>query len=489
MFDFYSLIVPLALLAGAMLLIRSRWYGYQFENVSPDALRFDLESGDLVSAGDRVSRLLGYPHSEQCLGQYHAHVHFVNCGLHQLASGRMRASALALQDCHGLPLPQALRVRSDYQGRYLEISIADQSERRLQRSSEVNLPQIDGSQPNAEPPTTHLSALLTLLEAQANDERFYAVHDRATGRLFVTQSLLARMGLISRDRWLPESLWLQCILDRNRTPSNHAPIDLANCGPRISVVTMRGEGLLFDLDVLSFDDGFLLEPASASRNASPAASLEKHFTSELVAEDDGSAHAALMSASATDSQAVDEPRYQWLRLGLSEQISASGTQDIGSPNSLAAPNPPWVGNLTATAQGASDCLAEADDYSGLKLLVVEDDDLIRKAIRPAIEKLGVAFSMAKTLAGALERFAAEGPHDVILTDLNLGADTSRPLIEQVRRESPETIVVLMTGSPVELEGVHQVIAKPFSHDYLRITVEWACMRAKLERRNRESTRV
>ena len=492
MFDVYSFIVPLAVLAGVMLLTINRWDGYQIEIASPDTLRFDLESGDLISAGHRVSRLLGYPHSGQCLGQYNAHVHLVNCGLGQLASGRMMTNALKLQDRNGLPLPQALRIRLDHKGRFLELAITDQSERRrLEQGSEVNFPQIKWGQPEAEAHAKHLSALLTLLEAQheTEDGRYYAVHDRATGRLFVTRSLLARMGLAARDRWIPEQLWSQCLLGSNWTSSSDARIDLGECGPQISVVTMRGEDLLFDLAALPFDDLFLLNGALSLYESSPAASLEKNLLNESAAETDTSVRAAPLFVPTTDSQVVAEHRYQCLRLALGEPIVPSRIDELELSGSPAVPNAARLENLTLSSKGHSDFLTDADDYSQLKLLLVEDDDLIRQAIRPALEKLGATFAMAKTLSDALGRLSKEGPFDVVLTDLNLGAETSRPLIERVRRESPRTIVLLMTASPVALLGVHQRIAKPYDMHHLRMTVEWGLMRSKIERRHQEAIQV
>ncbi|MGB1940728.1 MAG: hypothetical protein ACPHRE_14045, partial [Pseudomonadales bacterium] len=130
MFDFYSLIAPLLIIMAGVLLIKNQRYRVQVESAGPDILRFDMNDGALVAAGYRVSRLLGYSHSEQCCRDYHRHVHLKNASLGHLVSGRMMTNVLSLQDVNGMPLAQGLRVRSERKGRFLDLSVADQTERR-----------------------------------------------------------------------------------------------------------------------------------------------------------------------------------------------------------------------------------------------------------------------------------------------------------------------------------------------------------------------
>lgn len=101
-------------------------------------------------------------------------------------------------------------------------------------------------------------------------------------------------------------------------------------------------------------------------------------------------------------------------------------------------------------------------------------------------------TMADGAVQALDRLA-EDPFEVALVDIRLGDGDGYALCEEIRRRSPETDVILITGSisqPDEklyrsLEGdAFYFLFKPFERRVLRALVE-RCLRLQRERRAKE----
>ncbi|WP_163143937.1 sigma-54 dependent transcriptional regulator, partial [Arhodomonas sp. KWT] len=120
-----------------------------------------------------------------------------------------------------------------------------------------------------------------------------------------------------------------------------------------------------------------------------------------------------------------------------------------------------------------------------RVLVIEDEKVIRSAIRRLLTRHGMSVTEAGSLEEA-EDSTALADHDIILADLRLpGAEG----IEAVRRAA-EVPVIIMTSyasvrSAVEAmrEGAVDYIAKPFDNDDLLLTVERALKETRLERQN------
>ena len=78
------------------------------------------------------------------------------------------------------------------------------------------------------------------------------------------------------------------------------------------------------------------------------------------------------------------------------------------------------------------------------MLVVEDDDSLRRVTQLHLEKFGfttVATEDAEKGLQALEK----SPFDVVLTDLNLPGMSGLDLLKRVKMEHPETIVIVVTA--------------------------------------------
>jgi DNA-binding NtrC family response regulator len=107
--------------------------------------------------------------------------------------------------------------------------------------------------------------------------------------------------------------------------------------------------------------------------------------------------------------------------------------------------------------------------SPLRVLVVEDEALIRWSIAETLADRGHSVVEAASAAGAVQaiRDAAQ-PIDVVLLDLRLPDSDALNLLADIRRLRPKSAVVMMTafGTPdvaqhaLEL-GAYRVVDKPF----------------------------
>ncbi len=110
-----------------------------------------------------------------------------------------------------------------------------------------------------------------------------------------------------------------------------------------------------------------------------------------------------------------------------------------------------------------------------RILIVEDEALMRESLRRALHVLGYSVETVVDGVGGLETIVSDPP-DVVLLDLMLGdeAFNGMEFLERVRGFYPEMPVVMMTGygtvdravQAMHL-GVSEFIRKPFDLDQLR----------------------
>ena len=116
----------------------------------------------------------------------------------------------------------------------------------------------------------------------------------------------------------------------------------------------------------------------------------------------------------------------------------------------------------------------------LRVLVVDDELLIRWSIAETLAEAGHAVVEAADGKGALQAIAAEPePIDVVLLDYRLPDSDDLELLANIRRLSPSSSVVLMTafGAP-DVErgaldlGAYDVVTKPFDvHGLNRLVLD------------------
>jgi len=109
------------------------------------------------------------------------------------------------------------------------------------------------------------------------------------------------------------------------------------------------------------------------------------------------------------------------------------------------------------------------EFTGVRVLVVEDEGLVAMMIERMLETLGceVAWSVAR-ISQALE-IAATAEIDFAVLDVNVDGEPIFPVAEVLRERRIPFLFSTgygASGLPGEFSG-HQVLGKPFSEDELR----------------------
>lgn len=129
---------------------------------------------------------------------------------------------------------------------------------------------------------------------------------------------------------------------------------------------------------------------------------------------------------------------------------------------------------------------DADRLPQLRVLVVDDDGPIRNACSEIASSLGFATQSADSVPTA--RLAlAHSSIDILLLDLKLPGGGGLALLEDIRVQHPQTIVVIMTAfatvnSAVESMriGAGDYLTKPFTLEELSTTLERAAQRRSFD---------
>lgn len=124
------------------------------------------------------------------------------------------------------------------------------------------------------------------------------------------------------------------------------------------------------------------------------------------------------------------------------------------------------------------------------ILVVDDEGPNRYSISKNLQKVGYTVTEAGSGAEALEQLG-RFEFEVVLTDIKMPGMDGVELLRHIRAESPDAVVILMTGyaslpSAVEALrlGAHDYFIKPGSMNDLRATIARGVERAKNVRRRR-----
>jgi DNA-binding NtrC family response regulator len=115
----------------------------------------------------------------------------------------------------------------------------------------------------------------------------------------------------------------------------------------------------------------------------------------------------------------------------------------------------------------------------LSVLVLDDEPIVGKRLKPALEKEGYTVEVFEDGRSALARLGQQR-FDIVVTDVRMDDVDGIQVLEAVQAMSSRTKVILITGyATVELarealaKGAYDFIAKPFKPNDLRIVVEKA----------------
>ncbi len=115
----------------------------------------------------------------------------------------------------------------------------------------------------------------------------------------------------------------------------------------------------------------------------------------------------------------------------------------------------------------------------LKIMVIDDENIVGKRLKPALEKTGDIVEAFEEGETALARFAQE-PFDIVVTDIRMEKIDGIEILERILAKSQRTKVIIITGyATVEIarealsKGAFDFIAKPFKPSDLRQIIERA----------------
>jgi DNA-binding NtrC family response regulator len=111
-----------------------------------------------------------------------------------------------------------------------------------------------------------------------------------------------------------------------------------------------------------------------------------------------------------------------------------------------------------------------------KVLVVDDEPMIRWTLVEALRGWGYEPVEAGTVAAALTAFEAESPAAVLL-DINLPDGSGLDLLTEIKQQQPQSVVIMITANVLVEDtiaalrgGAYDFIGKPINLNELQVTI-------------------
>jgi DNA-binding NtrC family response regulator len=115
----------------------------------------------------------------------------------------------------------------------------------------------------------------------------------------------------------------------------------------------------------------------------------------------------------------------------------------------------------------------------LRIMVLDDEPIVCKRLKPALEKQGYEVDTFTQSVEAMEQIK-NIDYDIIVTDLKMKGVDGMQLLTEAKRRSPKTEVIVITGfATLETarqsfqKGVFDFIAKPFKLSEIQEVVKRA----------------
>jgi DNA-binding NtrC family response regulator len=108
-----------------------------------------------------------------------------------------------------------------------------------------------------------------------------------------------------------------------------------------------------------------------------------------------------------------------------------------------------------------------DEKRKTTILVLDDEPIVLKRLRPALEKAGYEVEVFSRSSEAMARIM-DKDFDIVITDLKMQGLDGMQFLTMVKQDSPKTEVIVITGfATMETakesfqKGVFDFLAKPF----------------------------
>ena len=111
-----------------------------------------------------------------------------------------------------------------------------------------------------------------------------------------------------------------------------------------------------------------------------------------------------------------------------------------------------------------------------KILIVDDEQLIRWTLTEALRTWGYVSVEASSVSAAIQAFETEQPAAVLL-DVNLPDGSGLEVLREVKQRQPDAVIIMMTGHVMVSDtiaalrgGAYDFIGKPINLDELQVTI-------------------
>jgi len=123
------------------------------------------------------------------------------------------------------------------------------------------------------------------------------------------------------------------------------------------------------------------------------------------------------------------------------------------------------------------------------ILIIDDEQDVRESLEELLGSEGYALDSAGTAEEGLKQ-AGERPYDLALVDVNLPDSSGIEVLKVLKRESPDTGVIMITAYDssqtafqASKEGAESYVTKPWDNDKLLLEVESLLDRSRLRAEN------
>lgn len=129
--------------------------------------------------------------------------------------------------------------------------------------------------------------------------------------------------------------------------------------------------------------------------------------------------------------------------------------------------------------------------NGYQVLVLDDEEVVCERLKSHLEKKGFDVETFTESQNAINRIA-DKKFDVVVTDMKMEGPSGLDVLHFVRRESPATQVIVITGygsmeamREAEYVGAFEFINKPFTSKAMEALVGKAAKKARKQSRGAE----